>query len=509
MRTFILALMLLLAAPAWATTYYMSPTGDNANNGLSTGAPKKTFAHTLALLADDDIVILMDGTWDGTGGTDLPSIVGAGYDSGSAGHPITIRAQNERQAIINGKGTAQTFTITSKDYWTIEGLYIRSEDNATAALNFVATSAHSLTIKRCVFSHFNRYANGALARIETSGYLSMEECEGYYFHRAGFTLDGCTDARVTRCYLNSLAYIDVVGGTVSSPTTKGDEAFTIYNWSAGSSNYFENCISEGNGAGFLIMAMNTTANDRFLGCISIADNTGIYLNDNYNDHLTQPTATQVTHCVVISPNGAAYDLRSTASSVTLTNCTHIGSAAASGYSVDAAETLPTGASLVNCLAVDSGAGTNGVIVIDATVDTYSVNYCNAYGFTDNFNDHTKAEFTNITETDPALGAVRIYIPAASAMSGAGLAGADIGATVKYRYANGSLTASPLFFSAKFPKGAVITGLNDQAGTIYDVESRLGTLPTYAGTSGGIIGIIAQHVKQFTPFWSISNGKPRK
>jgi hypothetical protein len=69
----------------------------------------------------------------------------------------------------------------------------------------------------------------------------------------------------------------------------------------------------------------------------------------------------------------------------------------------------------------------------------------------------------------------VFIPENSILKGAGVAGADIGANVLYRYENGLLTKKPLWdpASGRFPCGATVPGLNDVAGSsCFDVHKRL-------------------------------------
>jgi hypothetical protein len=47
MRKLLCSLALLLAVPLWATSYYLSPTGSDSNNGLSSGAPLLTPNHAV------------------------------------------------------------------------------------------------------------------------------------------------------------------------------------------------------------------------------------------------------------------------------------------------------------------------------------------------------------------------------------------------------------------------------------------------------------------------------
>jgi len=61
------------------------------------------------------------------------------------------------------------------------------------------------------------------------------------------------------------------------------------------------------------------------------------------------------------------------------------------------------------------------------------------------------------------------------MKGAGKGGADIGASILYRYERGQATQTPLWdpTTGSFPCGAIVAGVNDVAGTsCRDVHERL-------------------------------------
>jgi hypothetical protein len=77
------------------------------------------------------------------------------------------------------------------------------------------------------------------------------------------------------------------------------------------------------------------------------------------------------------------------------------------------------------------------------------------------------------------------------MKGAGTGGSDLGATVLYRYVNGTLTTTPLWDTGTgaFPCGAVVTGVNNGGGnSCNDVHTRLhvnsGGCAFPAGYGGG-------------------------
>lgn len=70
LRSWMIGMMVLAAAlPATGTTYYISPTGNNGNNGLTAGAPKQTLANALSTSgAGTHTYRLMTGTYTETWG---------------------------------------------------------------------------------------------------------------------------------------------------------------------------------------------------------------------------------------------------------------------------------------------------------------------------------------------------------------------------------------------------------------------------------------------------------
>src|SRR5919106_1527073 len=68
-----------------AATYYLSPTGSDANAGTSVAAPWKTFRFALPKLQPLDTLLLLDGVYDGSN-SGFPDITNI---HGSPGFPIT------------------------------------------------------------------------------------------------------------------------------------------------------------------------------------------------------------------------------------------------------------------------------------------------------------------------------------------------------------------------------------------------------------------------------------
>jgi hypothetical protein len=104
------------ASQAFATTYYIAATeGSNTNSGLSPSAAWATFAHAQTKVGPGDTLIVMDGTY-----TEAVKWT----RSGTATNPITIKAQNDGQAVIDGEKQRQPWKMARADEGQIIGVTI-------------------------------------------------------------------------------------------------------------------------------------------------------------------------------------------------------------------------------------------------------------------------------------------------------------------------------------------------------------------------------------------------
>ena len=100
---------------AAATTYYISPNGNDNNNGTSTAKAWQTFDRAWDELQPGDTLLLMDGTYTkATTGLVQPNI-----RNGLPGQPITIKALNDGQAVIDGQG--ENYPVRLGDNWGPHG----------------------------------------------------------------------------------------------------------------------------------------------------------------------------------------------------------------------------------------------------------------------------------------------------------------------------------------------------------------------------------------------------
>jgi hypothetical protein len=113
--------------------FYVSPTGSDSDAG-TLAAPWKTIHATAMKLAAGDTAILLDGMYE------EPSIVFANY--GTAGKPITIKAQNKWGAVLSSMAGDNPAISIDRSYITIENLRIAvSANNPWSGVNNSANAA--------------------------------------------------------------------------------------------------------------------------------------------------------------------------------------------------------------------------------------------------------------------------------------------------------------------------------------------------------------------------------
>jgi len=96
--------MPILCGNMAAANYFISPSGSDFNSGVTPTSPWKTFAFATPKLRPGDTLILMNGTYNSSTTGYLEISCGVTASNGTASQPITIRAENERQAFLDGLG---------------------------------------------------------------------------------------------------------------------------------------------------------------------------------------------------------------------------------------------------------------------------------------------------------------------------------------------------------------------------------------------------------------------
>jgi hypothetical protein len=148
----ILAPMLTLVGQyASAATYYIGTTGSDSNAGTQS-APFRHLSKGAAVARAGDTVIVLDGTYDNEGVVS-PGYVVTLYYSGTAGNPITFKAQNRGKVILDAMNTAtgtscngaySYFNLYNASFIVIQGFVIQRGCNEAIHSN---DSAHDITIR--------------------------------------------------------------------------------------------------------------------------------------------------------------------------------------------------------------------------------------------------------------------------------------------------------------------------------------------------------------------------
>jgi len=184
---------------ASAATYYVATTGSDPNPGTQSAPFRHLSKAALTATQPGDTVIVMDGTYDNEGVV-APSIVVILSYSGTAGNPITFRAQNRGKAILDSMNSSTTtscdgasayFGLKSISFIVIQGFVIQRGCDSGIQTD---GAAHDITIR---WNEVRNIANHTVIdQIGRNGiYLHAAEYnfifDGNSFHDIGRT-DGQT-----------------------------------------------------------------------------------------------------------------------------------------------------------------------------------------------------------------------------------------------------------------------------------------------------------------------------
>ncbi len=461
-----------------AANYYLAPYGVDTGPGTTSDSPWKTFNFAIPKLLPGDTLVLADGTYNNlTSG--YPDIrCGASATNGTAAQPITVKAENERLAFLQGTGNENVLFITNCAYWRFEGLRVASVDSnigVSGGVPVYATASNHLTFRRLLVSHNNRYKNSSLFILGAYGNMRgtdnslIEESEFYTFHRHSIIIIGDNNI-VRRNYVNSRDRQDLPDGRYSDPINTGDGGITIY---PGDNNIVENNIIESTGIALDIEAdYGTATNNHFLGNISLNTNFGVVLHARGNTIHKMPQGTFLENHVSLNARYYGGYFRSSKN----TQCLHCMAldGKLGGFVADTTALVGDGqpsAYYKNSLVVNNT--TYGFRFVNQ--NDFGIDSSTAFGHTTNFQPANQAQYASLSSVDPGLGSCKVFIPDTSLLKGAGPNKTDIGANVLYRYQDGELTDIPLWSVAtgEFTCGAQVAGFNDIPGSsCFDVHERL-------------------------------------
>ncbi len=176
----ILALQVGLWASAWGATRAIGP-GDD-------------LARAAARLGPGDTLILRDGVY-------RSSIAPA--RSGVEGRLITIRAQNDGGAVIDGERERAPVVISGQDYIVIEGLVARNSPNRSGTGVYSIRGSHNI-LRRCTGYDAGNTQNCGVFNVaypESQDNL-LEDCAAWGTGRKMFCFWHSSHNTMRRCFAN-------------------------------------------------------------------------------------------------------------------------------------------------------------------------------------------------------------------------------------------------------------------------------------------------------------------
>lgn len=180
-----------------AVDYYLSPTGKDSNSGTSLATPWATFAHAWKELHPGDILYLLDGIYRQS--------IEPNVRNGQPGAPITVKALNDGQAMIDGEGIRETVTLGGGDnptvghYFIVEGIVAANSSKNV----YEITGSHNV-LRRVSGYNANTDENVSVIAINypSAQYNLVEDCVAAGTGRKMIILWHSSKNIVRRCFAN-------------------------------------------------------------------------------------------------------------------------------------------------------------------------------------------------------------------------------------------------------------------------------------------------------------------
>jgi hypothetical protein len=478
--TLVLATVSVIGLPELvAATYYISPSGSDSTGTGSSTTPWQTLVKGMSTMHGGDTLIVMNGTYTGTGNAITHNGTYPPYGTSSA--YTTIQAQNNGMAIFDGQTTVNLFDYEANSvndaYWQFIGLVWCHNTSSNVYMD------HITHVK---FFQCGAYDCGDGNNINFGGgnstsYCLFENCYGFGSGRYKFMFYLASNCILRNC----VARLDRVSAL--APASESEPAANIAIYSCNNCEV-QNCISidtdqtaqysaDEYDGGFLVPATDVSANSiNFTNCINLNNTMGCVNTDqnamSYDVHFT--------NCVFWAnsePEDSNSLCRIKGTRTLFLNCTFGNLAIASSQTGVSA--YPGGRSCsINNSILYSCTG-SGTYAADYFVSSdYNAYYAN----TANYEGNMSAGAHDKTTIDPVGSGSLKYITrieSGSSLSGQGQSGADIGADIMTQYGtSGTLwgdtgynvdTGIPLW---PFPNEALIQS-QMQAYTGYGINGARG------------------------------------
>ncbi len=429
-KLFLLLILILLPSVVWgATEYWISPSGDDANNGLSVGAPFKTFQYSFNTMSGGDTLWLADGTYSTTTATgyiasnDYPNVVTNSSQPPSGldiNNMTTVKAINEGSVTIDGAFFLGR-SAYKRSYIKIQGITFDGGGQ------FFNTSYN--TLKNCGFHSNNRdgaFTIGTNDHEQGNSYNLVEDCWFWAVNDRVICGNYRADKNVWRRIIirsdgDSGSYGPSVGFTVYDSSACSVQNMIIVDRILGAGDAYADFATAQHTAG-----NHFNMNNEWLGCISLkSPDAGFAFEADYVGENTY----KILDSIAWDSADMGFTCGGTAQSPILQNITS-GETGNSGIRFYSSGNPIINETLKNIISYN--AGNYGVVcgVAPTYADVYGA-VTAAYYFSP---CTTGAKTTNPTaDGTPASLKYIMRIEDGSALKGTADSGADYGANVVYKY----------------------------------------------------------------------------
>jgi hypothetical protein len=490
------ALIPLGGTPPDPSTRYLSPTGDDGDDG-SLDHPWKTFRRALPRLQPGWTLRLLNGTYEpATTGTlnvrcgdAAPSSTVAEPTiamNGTPGRPITVMSDSEHFGFIRGDGRVPPVSIESCHDWAVVSLRAEAQnvddgaaDPDTGSVVVLDGANANVTLRRLLLRLPNFYKGSRLVRIgDGATAVTVEECELYDFHHNGIEAWRSRALVIARNYLNSRGANDLPDSTYHSDDANRGDYGVLFEETSGV--YALNNIVADVSIGVAVVgrtATVTTSPDPDANRANV-------LRGNIVDGPSSIGFNLDSRCAGQSPCDPAHVLRDTelSNDVALGGATGVFDAGSVGTKmsgltiIDAARGIalqrdPKNKAIAQLSSTVANSFIGGFQSVAFFVSTdwgsgFGCDHCAAQGGYDPtlaFEPDNVANVTKVSVPPNPLGTCLVRVPADSPLAHAGSLGADIGANVVYQYGDdGVLTTTPLW--QPFPCGNAVPAVNTDPST---------------------------------------------
>jgi len=406
-----------LAKSSQAAEYYVSPTGSGTNCltgspcSLATGLGKLTTGST-------DTLYLKDGMYNDS--ITVPV-------SGDASHYITIKAENDGMAIVDGQSVRVPLTCYNKAYINIIGLVFK---NSSQSVIYVNGGSSNVTLQR-VSGYTAANDNTNIFEISDSSHILLEDCAASGNARKMYLVYHSSYVTVRRCWGRWTGYIGTGGGVGA--------VVSVYD---ASNNVIENCIGLQDttnrampvtGIGLVAQSSGASINNHFYGNVAynFPDYSGI------KDEGIQTSGNWFFNNVSLNSN-VGFAIENDSSDISQNN-TSINSTGNNYTCIISGEGTST-CTIKNCNLSGGGTGLYSTGTLQNTYDNY-------YALSRNYGGNAAAG-TGDQILNPAYDTTTYgkgaYLMVPTALQGRGEGGADIGAEALYGYQDGTLTNTALW-----------------------------------------------------------------